>query len=76
MLHLTPSELWELSYRTTGILAESTDAQSAIRDLLALLGTTLDFDAGSFWVVHELRAVLRCACFWTGKNAQFPNLSW
>ncbi len=73
MRHLTPTELWEISYKTTSVLAEGADPTSAIRELLALLGRTLDFDAGSFWVVHELRAVLRCTSFGTAENAQFPN---
>ena len=73
MRHPTPTELWELSYKTTSILAESADPQSAVRELLVLLGRTLDFDAGSFWVVHDLRAVLRCVGFRTRENTQFPN---
>ena len=73
MRRLSATERWELSYQTTAILAESLDPQSAVRDLIALLGTTLDFDAASFWVVHELRAALRCVSFWTRQDVQFPN---
>ena len=73
MRHLTPTEFWELSYRTTAVLGESTDPGTAVRDLIALLGKALEFDAASFWVVHELRSVLRCSSFWTSENIQFPN---
>ncbi|MCU1310361.1 MAG: Sensory box histidine kinase/response regulator [Candidatus Angelobacter sp.] len=73
MRPLTPIERWELSYQVTNVLAESSDSQAAITEILALVGRAMEFDAGSFWVVHELRSVLRCVSFWSGTDRQFPN---
>ncbi len=73
MRQLTPAEYLELSYRITATLAESPDPQSAVRDVLSLLCRTLDFDAGGFWVVHDVKAVLRCLSFWSRNVAEFPH---
>src|SRR5437868_8509498 len=73
MRPLTPVERWELSYQITGVLAESSDSQSAISEILDLVGNAMQFDAGSFWVVHELRTVLRCVSFWTRSGLEFSN---
>src|SRR3954471_12115976 len=73
MRPLTPVERWELSYQITEVLAESSDSQSAIAEILALVGNAMQFDSGSFWVVHELRTVLRCVSFWARTGLEFPN---
>src|SRR5579872_6392421 len=73
MRELTATERWELSYEITGILAESVAAERSVSEILRRVGEAMEFDAGSFWVVHDLRAVLRCVAFWTGKDLQFPN---
>jgi PAS domain S-box-containing protein len=73
MRPLTPIERWELSYQITNVLAESTDSQAAISEIVALVGTAMEFDAGSFWVVHELRSELRCVSFWSATGREFPN---
>jgi hypothetical protein len=73
MRHLTSTEYLELSYRITSTLAESPDPQSAVRDVLFLLCKTLDFDAGGVWVVHDVKAVLRCLSFWSRSVAEFPH---
>ncbi len=73
MRRLTPKEQLELSYAVTTIMAESDDPQAAVTQVLALTGVAFGFDVGGFWVVHELRATLRCASFWTKPGVKFPN---
>ena len=73
MKRLTAQQHLELSFAITDVLAESTDPQSAVNEILARIGNAFAFDAGSFWVVHEVRATLRCATFWTKEGLSFPN---
>jgi len=73
MRSLDPQERWNLSYEITGILAEASDAQSAVDEILASVGNAFGFVAGSFWVVDELRVVLRSTTFWTAKGRNFPS---
>jgi PAS domain S-box-containing protein len=73
MRRLLANELSELSQAVTAILAEGPAPQSAVSEILACVGMAFEFDAGSFWVVHELRAVLRCVTFWTREGLAFPS---
>lgn len=73
MRRLTPKEHLELSFAVTAVLAESDDPQAGMNEILARVGDAFQFDAGGFWVVHELRATLRCATFWTREGLRFPN---
>ncbi|HUQ49716.1 MAG TPA: PAS domain S-box protein [Terriglobales bacterium] len=73
MKDLSAIERWEVSYQITALLAESADPQRTVYGVLSLVGTAMDFDAGSFWVLHEERAVLRAASFWTKPGLLFPN---
>ena len=73
MRRLSAKEHLELSFAVTAVLAESNDPQAAVNEILARVGDAFQFDAGGFWVVHELRATLRCATFWTREGLKFPN---
>lgn len=73
MRQLTAQEHLELSFAVTTVLSESTDPQSAVTEIIARISDAFEFDAGSFWVVHELRATLRCVTFWTQQGLKFPN---
>jgi PAS domain S-box-containing protein len=65
--------MWNLSNSVTGILAEDHPPQEAIERVVQLIGETLAFDCGSFFVVQEARVVLRCLSFWTAQSEAFPN---
>lgn len=73
MRKLDAQERWDLSYSTTGMLSEASDAQTAVDNILSTIGAALGFAAGSFWVVDELHAVLRSTTFWTHDNHNYPS---
>src|SRR5579872_6739154 len=73
MRNLDPQERWNLSYQITGMLSEASEAQVAVDDVLATVGSALDFAAGAFWAVDELRVALRATTFWTAEGKEYPS---
>jgi PAS domain S-box-containing protein len=73
MRNLNPEEMWNLSYQITGMLSEASEAQGAVDEVLATVGSTLDLAAAAFWVVDELRVALRATTFWTAEGKQYPS---
>jgi PAS domain S-box-containing protein len=62
-----------LSYTVTEILAETPTPEPAMREILATLGKATNFDAASFFVLHEEGIALRCLFFWKNAEQRFRN---
>jgi PAS domain S-box-containing protein len=70
---LNADQRLRLSYAATKILAESSQAELAMAEILSHLGLGMGFNAGSFFVVHEETITLRCVHFWNSAEQRFPN---
>jgi PAS domain S-box-containing protein len=73
MRKLDADERWDLSYKVTGMLSEASEPQHAVDEILECIGEAMEFVAGAFWVVDEVRVALRSTTFWTAQQFSFPS---
>lgn len=65
------NDFWKISYAITGFFTGGEAEVSPTAATLKLLADSLDWNAGTFWIVNELRMVLECAEFYA--HEALPN---
>jgi sigma-B regulation protein RsbU (phosphoserine phosphatase) len=66
--NLSSVELWEISYITTKILADSQDADQAASRILHLLATRFEVAFAGFWILDGSEPGIRCAALWPDSD--------
>ena len=64
-----------IDYAIVRILAESTDLESAAQELLAAIGESLGWEAGSVWILDAERGALRAAASWSAAGVDASALT-
>ena len=71
----TAADLYDLSYSITSLLAEGGGINESRAVILDLLGRRLGWEFAAWWVVDELKIVLRCREVWHAWGLEFPNFT-
>jgi PAS domain S-box-containing protein len=72
---LTPADYYELSYSITRLLAAGGGIHDSKAVILDLLGRKLGWEFAAWWVVDELKIVLRCCEVWYARGLKFPHFT-
>ena len=64
----------EVQYAVSRMLADAPDAESAIPEVLRLIGEGLDWQWGALWTVDRQAGCLQCGTTWQAAHAPAPEL--